>query len=206
MHTNPVLERRRETDGDLVFVLVHGRTQNPGDMEEIAGRLALDHVDFLFPAADGNSWYPDKFMAPTEGNEPHLSAALAHYESVISRLIDAGVPAGRIVVGGFSQGACLTCEFIARHPRRYAAAAIFTGGLIGPKGTIWPLRAQLAGMPAFLSTSEIDPWVPPERTRETYEWMLQSGAMPQLRIFKDRGHTVLDEEIASVREMILALS
>lgn len=205
MHKNPVLERQRAAESDLVFVLVHGRTQNPKDMEAIADRLALDHVRFLFPAADGNSWYPDKFMAPVENNQPHLGAALEHYETIVSGLLADGVPQERIILGGFSQGACLTCQFIAEHPRRYGAAAIFTGGLIGPKGTVWPLHQQLEGMPAFLSTSEVDPWVPPERTRETHEWMLQSGARPQLKIFTDREHTVLDEEIAAVRKMVRAL-
>lgn len=202
MHENPTLVREPEADVELVVVMVHGRTQSPADMEVHADRLGLQCVRYVFPAADDNSWYPNKFMASIDSNEPALSAAIAHYEHVVSRLIAEGYPAERIVLSGFSQGACLTSEYIARHPRRYAGAIIWTGGLIGPKGGVWPLRPILSGMPAYLSTSEIDPWVPAERTRETHDWMLQSGAEAQVDIFPDRDHSVSDVEIAAGRDLI----
>lgn len=215
MHTNPPEERIDRASGekkfaqrsdagetDLTIILVHGRGQSPEDMAALADRLALSGVRYLFPRADDNTWYPQKFMAPIASNEPHLSAALAHYDSLVERVLAEGIPAERIIVGGFSQGACLSAEYLARHPRRFGAAVLWTGGLIGPRGTVWPLRSVLKGMPAFLSTAENDPWVPSERVRETYDWLIQSGAKPQMRIFEERDHGVLDEEIAVVREMI----
>lgn len=204
MHDNPLESLRLGNGDDLTIVLVHGRTQSPQDMKGHAERLALEDVTFIFPLATGNTWYPGPFMAPITDNEPALSAAIAHYESIVSDLIAKGTPAERIIVGGFSQGACLTAEFLARHPRRYAAAILWTGGLIGPAGTVWPLRPALSGMPACISTAENDPFVPPERVRETYDWLRQSGAKPELEIFEDREHGVLDVEIATARRMIEA--
>lgn len=202
MHDNAVERMTRGNRSDLTIVLVHGRTQSPEDMKVHADRLGLDNVTYLFPRASDNTWYPAKFQAPIAENEPALSAAIAHYEAIVSGLIAQGVRAESIVVGGFSQGACLTSEFIARHPRPYGAAVIWTGGLIGPAGTVWPLRSALSGMPAFITTADNDPWVPSDRARETYEWMLQSGARPNLKIFRERDHCVLDEEIAAARQMI----
>lgn len=202
MHDNPVESLSLGKGSDLTIVLVHGRTQSPQDMRVHAERLALDNVTFLFPLATGNTWYPGLFMAPIADNEPALSAAIGHYEAIVSDLIAKGTPAHRIVVGGFSQGACLTSEFLARHPRRYAATILWTGGLIGPAGTVWPLRPILSGMPAYITTAENDPWVPTDRVRETYDWLRQSGARPELDIFEDREHGVLDVEIAAARRMV----
>ena len=215
MHTNPpeerfdrpigeknFAERNRAASADLTIILVHGRGQSPDDMAVLADRLDLSGVRYLFPRADGNTWYPDKFMAPIANNEPFLSAAIAHYETVVAGVLAEGVPASRIIVGGFSQGACLSAEYLARHPRRFGAAVLWTGGLIGPRGTVWPLPGVLRGMPAFISTAENDPWVPAERVRETYDWLLQSGAEPDMTIFEERDHGVLDEEIEAVRNMI----
>lgn len=205
MHDNPVESLKLGTGEDLTIVLVHGRTQSAQDMKVHAERLGLDNVTFLFPLATGNTWYPGLFMAPIAENEPALSAAIAHYEAIVAGLIAKGIPADRIVVGGFSQGACLTSEFLARHPRRYAAAILWTGGLIGPAGSVWPLRPVLSGMPAYITTAENDPWVPTDRVEETFDWLRQSGARPELEIFEDREHGVLDVEIAAVRRMIEAV-
>lgn len=202
MHLNPVEERVTGAAPDLTIVLMHGRGQTPADMVTLSERLALDNVRYLFPRADDKAWYPDKFMAPIANNEPYLSGAIARYEAIVSELIASGTPSERIVLGGFSQGACLSAEYLARHPRRYAAAALWTGGLIGPRGTVWPLRSVLRGMPAFITTAENDAWVPAERVRETYDWMAQSGAEPSLKIYQEREHGVLDEEVDAVRAMI----
>ena len=118
-------------------------------------------VAYLLPGAPGNSWYPQSFMAPFAANEPWLSRSLANQARLIEGVIAAGVPPERIVLGGFSQGACLTAETLVRAPRRYGAGIIFTGGLIGPPGTAWPAEPALAGTPVYLSGSEIDPHVPP---------------------------------------------
>ncbi|HEX4298222.1 MAG TPA: hypothetical protein VHZ56_09380, partial [Devosia sp.] len=181
MHENPVVEYRTGSLPKLTVVLVHGRTLTPAYMQALAERLALPDVRYVFPVADGNTWFPKPFTAPLAENEPALSAALAHYESVVAGLLAAGTALDRMVVGGFSQGASLTSEFLHRYPRRYAGALLWTGGLVGPDETEWAVRRSLSGMHACVTTSEVDPFVPPHRARRTVDWLLASGAIVTAR-------------------------
>ena len=204
MHSNPIIEKVVGRPR-LTIVLVHGRTLTPAYMDALAERLALPDVRYLFPAADGNTWYPKSLLALPAENEPNLSAAVAHYEGIVSGLIAGGTPLAGIAVGGFSQGACLTAEFLCRHPRRYGAALLWTGGLIGPEGSSWQPQPALAGVPVFLSTSRTDPFVPPWRVIETVEWLRASRASPDVEIFDEREHLVNDEEIGRARRLLSAL-
>ncbi|WP_207482009.1 alpha/beta hydrolase [Arenibaculum pallidiluteum] len=202
MHDEAWLELVPRGGADLAVVMMHGRGRSPEEMRDLAERLDLPRVRYVFPAASGASWYPKGFLTPVEENEPHLSAALNHYERVVGALMAEGFVPDRIVLGGFSQGACLTAEFLARSPRRYAGALVFTGGLIGPPGTDWPVRPELDGMPVLLTTSEVDEWVPPSRVHETSRWLQRCGALVELRIFETRPHVVDDEELAAARNLI----
>jgi phospholipase/carboxylesterase len=183
-------------------VLAHGRTLTPAYMQAIADRIALPQIRYVLPAADGNTWYPKSFLTPIAENEPYLSAAIAHYETVISGLLTNGVRPERLFIGGFSQGACLTAEFLARHPRRLAGAILWTGGLIGPEGTRWPEDRDFDGMPVYVTTSATDPFVPPGRVRATADWYLVAGATVTARIFSHRDHEVSDAEVAEARRLL----
>ncbi|MEP7239385.1 MAG: phospholipase [Devosia sp.] len=205
MHNQPVIEKLVGRPR-LTVVLVHGRTLTPAYMDALAERLALEHVRYLFPAAEGNSWYPKTLFAPLADNEPGLDAAIAHYETLIAGLLATGTPLECIVVGGFSQGACLTAEFLSRHPRRFGAAILWTGGAIGPPGRTWPPRPALAGLPVYLTTSKVDPFVPASRVIETADWLTASGALPEMEIFENREHMVSDREIERARQMLVALA
>jgi phospholipase/carboxylesterase len=202
MHTNPVTEYVTGPSPDLTVVLAHGRTLNPAYMQALAERLQSPNVRFLLPAADGNSWYPKGFLSPIEENEPYLSAALDHYEGIVARLLAEGTDPLRIVVGGFSQGACLTAEYLHRFPRRLGGAILWTGGLIGPDGTQWTPRPQLEDMQVYLTTSETDPFVPPGRVRTTVDWLREGGAQVTAKIFVEREHHVSDEEIECGRNLL----
>lgn len=171
-------------------------------MRNLAERIGLPDLRYLLPVADGNTWYPKSFLAPLADNEPYLTAAIAHYEAIVGNLLAEGTKRSRLVVGGFSQGACLTAEYLCRHPRRLAGAILWTGGLIGPDGSAWPANRGLDGMPAYLTTSETDPFVPPARVRATADWLIASGAVTTARIFASREHLVSDEEIAAARRLL----
>ena len=205
MHDNEVVEYLSGSPPRLTMVLVHGRTLDPAYMRALAERIALDGVRYVLPAADGNSWYPKSFLAPIKDNEPALSAAIAHYERVVAGLIAAGTDPARLVVGGFSQGACLTAEYLHRNPRRLGGAVLWTGGLVGPEGTEWTPRTELAGMPVYITTSRTDPFVPPQRVEASIAWLEHSGTKVQSQIFDVREHEVSDVEIAAARRMCTTL-
>lgn len=188
-----------------VAILAHGRGGSPEDMARLASALDVAGVRFLLPGAPGNTWYPQSFMAPFAANEPSLSRSLQNHAQLIEAAIAEGMAPERIVLGGFSQGACLTAETLVRAPRRYGAALIFTGGVIGPPGTAWPVQPALAGTPVYLTGSEIDPHVPATRTRETERVLKDSGAVVDTVVFADRPHTVTAEEIETARGYLRAV-
>src|SRR5262249_8969329 len=149
----------------------------------IAADLALDDVAYVAPNAPGGSWYPYSFLSPLQQNEPQLTAALDTIRAVVDRLHAEGIAHERIAFLGFSQGACLALEFVARQARRYAAVAGLSGGLIGPPGTPRDYPGALHGTPVFLGCSDVDPHIPLERVHETAEVFRRLGAEVTERIY-----------------------
>jgi predicted esterase len=194
----PVARRGPEPEAArAVVILLHGRGRDPADVLSLADRIGDPEVAFLAPAARGNTWYPQSFLAPLAENEPYLSSALGVVDALVH-----GVEAERLVLGGFSQGACLAAEYALRHPRRYGGLLLYTGGAIGPPGTTWPPRGSFAGTPAYLGTADPDDWVPVERVRETAEALRAQDAEVTLEVFPGMDHLVNDQEIAAGRELI----
>jgi predicted esterase len=183
-------------------VLIHGRGASADGMLALYEELGVDGVAAVAPEAAGNTWYPQSFLAPIEVNQPYLDSALRRVGTVIEDLLHRGVPAERIALLGFSQGACLTSEFVARHPRRYGAAMALTGGLIGPPGTPWEYEGSLDGTPVFLGTSDPDPHVPIGRVYETEQVLTRLGAVVEVRRYPGMPHTINEEELDVCRSML----
>ena len=187
-------------------ILVHGRGATPESMLPLAEAFGRDDMLYLAPRASGNTWYPNSFLAPIEANEPWLSSALSLLAVLVDRLAADGFPSERVGIVGFSQGACLTAEFIARNARRYGMAGVLTGGLIGPPGTLLNYSGSLEGTLVFLGSSDIDPHVPLERVHETRDVLIGLGANVDARIYPSMGHTVNDDEVRVVRGLLDALA
>ena len=186
----------------LGAILIHGRGASAEDILGLAHELALPDVAYLAPQAAGHTWYPYSFLSRTEQNEPGLSSALLVIEGLVQQFEQQGIPADRVVLMGFSQGACLTLEFAARHARRYAAIAGFSGGLIGPPGTPRDYPASLDSTPVFIGCSDVDPHIPVERVRESAEVYRRMGAAVDERIYPGMGHTINQAEIDAVRNLL----
>ncbi len=201
-----VTKGRSLEEADAAMVLVHGRGATPDGMLTLAQQLDAPNFAFLVPAAARRTWYPQSFLAPIEENEPHLSSALDLLDSVVARVTDAGLGAERVMLLGFSQGACLASEFVARHPTRYGGVAALTGGLIGPDGTPRDYDGTLDDTPVFLGTSDSDPHVPKARVDETAAVLEQMGAQVTKRIYPGMGHTITDDELGHVQGMVDELS
>ena len=185
---------------DLAAVLLHGRGSTPEEMMRVADRLGLDGCRWVAPAAATGSWFPHRFMQPLDMNEPFLSRAIDDCDRAVDEASEQGrLPSARIVVIGFSQGACLASEYVLRRPGRCGAVVMFTGGLIGPPGTPWrlaPPATTLDGLPVLMTGSDVDEWVPEARVRETASVLTALGADVRCRIYPGRAHIVGDEEIA----------
>lgn len=187
------------------MVLLHGRGGSAEGMLSLVAELAQPRMAYLAPQAEGNSWYPYSFLAPLDRNEPALSAALASVSATLDRVQEAGIPAERTVLLGFSQGACLALEYAARHPRRYGGVVGLSGGLIGPEGMRREYDGSLAGTPVFLGCSDVDPHIPTDRVLESADILRYMGARVTVRLYPDVGHTVNADELAAVRGMMQEL-
>lgn len=199
-HSGVPLEQAR-----AAMVMLHGRGSTAESILGLARVLDQSGFAYLAPQAAGNTWYPHSFLAPWQANEPHVSSALQAVADVVAQVEAAGLPRERIMLLGFSQGACLAAEFAARHPARYGGIAILTGGLIGEQ--VDPLAHQglFEGTPVFLGSGDPDPHVPCSRVEETAEVYRALGADVIIRRYAGRPHTVSQDEIEHVQAMMVAL-
>jgi phospholipase/carboxylesterase len=199
----PVLTLGAElTQATAAVILLHGRGASAEDILGLATEMYDERFAYLAPQAAGNAWYPYSFMAPIEKNEPWLSSALVKVGTIVQQAVAAGLSRDRIFVCGFSQGACLSSEFVARNPARYGGLIAFTGGLIGPPDADLRHEGDLGGMPALFSSGDPDPHVPWSRVLESAKQFTAMGAEVKTQRYPDRPHTVLPQEIKSARELI----
>lgn len=190
-----------------VLIMVHGRNAAPKNILELIERFDRPEIACAAPAAAGGTWYPNSFMAERSSNEPGLSSALAMLDSLVERLISQGFSSKRIALLGFSQGACLTSEFVLRHPRRYGAVAIFSGGLIGPPGTTWDdVSGSYDGMPMFFGCSDIDSHIPKERVIDSELVFRRLDANVKRTLYPGMAHLVNDDEIRELQTLLDAVT
>src|SRR5256885_12778371 len=178
----PVLHRGPALDSASgAVVLVHGRGASAEDILGLADEFDLPELAYLAPEAAGHRWYPYSFLAPIEQNQPWLNSALNLLKRVVEQASAAGLPLHKIAFAGFSQGACLATEFVARNPARYGGLVAFTGGLIGPPGTKFNYSGKLSGTPCFLCAGDSDPHVPWKRGEESAAGLDAPGGAGALR-------------------------
>jgi phospholipase/carboxylesterase len=206
-HRNlPVVEYGRTLESAKgAMVLLHGRGASAADILGLAEELYHRDLAYLAPEAAGHTWYPNSFLAPFEKNEPWLTSALSAVGRVVERAARAGIAPSKVILAGFSQGACLATEFAARNPTRYGGLIGFTGGLIGPPGTRFNYSGDLAGTPVFLGAGDPDPHVPWDRVEESASVLRGLGAEVTLRRYPGAPHTIIRDEIAEGRKIVLSV-
>ncbi len=189
-------------DARLLVILLHGRGSSAENMLGLAAELEVERVRFTIPQAALNRWYPETAFGPLEVNEPDLSSGLRKIETLIKQAHNGGFSDEQIILGGFSQGACLASEYVARNAKRYGGLFMLSGALIGPPGMVRTYRGDLEKMPIFIGGSDIDPWMKHEWLREAADILENLGAEVDFRTFPGMAHTVNEEEIKAVRSML----
>jgi predicted esterase len=189
-------------NAELVVILLHGRGATAESMLPIARELQMDGVSFLVPQAALNRWYPNTAFGPLEANEPDLSSALETVDSLVKEAREKGFSDQQIAFGGFSQGACLAAEYLARNARKYAGLFVFSGALIGPKGMPRNYPGSYDQMPVFIGGSDVDPWVSHDLLSDTASVFEKMSASIDFRIYPGMGHTVNQDEIDNVRALL----
>jgi phospholipase/carboxylesterase len=203
----PVVQRGASlTAARAAVIMIHGRGAGPENILEIVPTIDHPDVAWLAPAAAGGTWYPFNFMTPMDRNEPGITSGISVIHALVDEAAAAGVPAERVVLLGFSQGACLACTAAQRRPRRYGGVMAFSGGLIGPPGTAWREDGDFRGTPVLLGCSDIDPHVPEPRVHETAAVFARMKADVTTRIYPGMGHLVNDDELAVARDLVARIA
>jgi predicted esterase len=184
------------------MVMLHGRGATAEDILTLVGELDRPDFAYLAPQAAGYAWYPYSFFAPISRNEPWLSSALAVLATILMRLMEGGIAPERVILLGFSQGACLALEYAAGNARRYGGVVGLSGGLIGPEDAPRDYSGSLAGTPVFLGCSDVDPFIPKARVDLTAAVLERLGGAVTERIYPGMAHSVNQDEIAHVQRMM----
>ena len=195
----------RLEESESAVVLIHGRGDSARGILALAPELEAPHTSFLAPQAVGSSWYPHSFLSEIGLNEPWLSSALNRIGAAVAAVTTV-VPAGSVVLMGFSQGACLALEFAARNAARFGGVVALSGGLIGPDGTPRNYSGTLVGTPVFLGCSDVDPHIPVGRVHESAHVMDGLGGAVEERIYPGMGHTINEDEITWARTLLASLN
>lgn len=194
--SQPIYHRGRPLESAAAaMILIHGRGASAVDILLLGDELAHPDFAYLAPQAANSTWYPYSFLMPIEQNEPGLSSVLVKVDEIVAHIEAAGIPPERIVLAGFSQGACVASEYVARHARRFGGLLVFSGGLIGPPGTPRDYPGSLGGTPVFIGCSDRDPHIPLARVEETAEVLKKIGGDVDLRIYPGMPHTIIQDEI-----------
>jgi phospholipase/carboxylesterase len=178
------------------LIMIHGRGASASDIMRLAGQLNVNNMAVYAPQATNNSWYPYSFMAPVSVNEPALTSAIDIIDETVAQAVADGISADKIYFAGFSQGACLTLEYITRNAMRYGGAVAFTGGLIGEELDLANYKGDFNGTPILITTGDPDPHVPVSRVEESAEILKGLNANVTLKIYKGRPHTISFEEFS----------
>ena len=196
-HRNqPVLQRGAALNSAKgAVVLLHGRGASAQDILGLARDFDLPEFAFLAPEAAEHTWYPYSFLSPIEQNQPWLDSALKLVRETVHRAITGGIERQKVAIVGFSQGACLATEFVARNAARYGGLVAFTGGLIGPPGAKFAYSGDLAGTHCFFGAGDRDPHVPWKRVEESASVLTGLGGVVTSRRYPGLAHTINQDEI-----------
>jgi phospholipase/carboxylesterase len=187
-----------------VLIMLHGRGADARDILGLAAHFNLKNFAMVAPEATNHTWYPYSFMAPVSENEPWLSSALALLDELVNEIEAKGFDSLHIYFLGFSQGACLTLEYVTRHAKRYGGVIAFTGGLIGHEVDMDNYSGNFSGTPVFIGSSDPDPHVPVARVHASAVILEKMGAVVTKKIYPNMGHTINQDEIDTVNELIFS--
>ena len=193
-------------EGRAVVIMVHGRGAGPENILELERAFDRPELTYIAPGASGRTWYPYGFMSPIAANEPGITSGISVIHGLIDQALAHGVPTERIVLLGFSQGACLVCTSAQRRPARYGGVICYSGGLIGPPGTVWAEGGSLEETPAFFGCSDRDAHIPEERVRASAAVFERMGAAVTTRIYPGMGHLVNGDEIEFTGDLLSTIA
>jgi phospholipase/carboxylesterase len=203
MHKKQIIRAGKDIkEAKKVLIMLHGRGASAEDILSVASYLNVNDFAILAPQATNSTWYPYSFLMPTRQNEPWLSSAVGVLKEIVKDINEQGISSEHIYFLGFSQGACLTLEFITRNATRWGGAVAFTGGLIGDRIYQENYAGDFKDTPVFIGTSDPDPHVPLERVEESVRILENMHAQVTKKVYKNMGHTISQDEIDQANSLV----
>lgn len=203
MHKKDIVTAGKElTATSKVLIMLHGRGGSAEYILSLSSHLNVKDYSLIALQATNNTWYPYSFLAPPSQNEPWLSAALGLLTEILEDLYSKGVPTENIYFTGFSQGACLTLEFVTRNANKYGGVVAFTGGLIGDKIYNENYKGDFKNTPVFIGSSNPDPHIPVERVYTSANILKDINALVTEKIYNNMGHTISKDEIENANKLV----
>ncbi|MDA8584699.1 dienelactone hydrolase family protein [Rhodobacteraceae bacterium] len=201
----------------LVVLAAHGRYGSAGDILRVADQVDAQDVAWIAPDAVRGSWLAASFLAPLARNEPGLSSALARFLAVLDDLSGMGIGPERIVLTGFSQGACLILELAARRPCPWHGIVAMSGGLIGsadtdeaPRDTLnghvpkrFDYDGNLSSVPIHMGAHAEDPLIPIARVRHSADVLRKMGAKVTVDVSPGKMHGILQNDVSTLQKLLL---
>jgi phospholipase/carboxylesterase len=201
-NSTPITTGAPAAEAEKTVIAVHGRGATSQSILSLSSYFDTEKTSWIAPQAANNTWYPYSFLEDHQKNEPWLSSALSVLENLTNKLRADGLKDNQIFFLGFSQGACLASEFVARNGRSYGGLIAFSGGLIGPEPDISLYKTGLKDMPAFFGCSDNDFHIPERRVWQSAEILKSLGAQANAVIYPGMGHTIIEEEITKAKEIL----
>ncbi|MEQ9441799.1 MAG: alpha/beta fold hydrolase [Cyclobacteriaceae bacterium] len=193
-------------ESSVAMIMIHGRGASAENILGLSREFATQDIAFVAPQATNHSWYPYSFLAPIKDNEPGISSALDVIGELLHDISEQGIPPHKIILLGFSQGACLSLEYAARHPQRYGGILALSGGVIGPLGMERHDAGDMQQTPVFLGCSDVDAHIPLERVQESTRIFQSLNAEVTERIYPGMGHTINQDEVEYIDELLLRVT
>ena len=202
MHKETIIQSGNTGNAQKALIMLHGRGSSAQNILSLSLQLQVPDYALYAPQATNNTWYPHPFLAEPSRNEPWLSAALTLVEKTVQKITQRGIDGENIYFAGFSQGACLTLEYVARNAQKYGGVAAFTGGLIGDKIYTEHYKGRFEGTPVFIGTGDPDPHIPMERIHNSADVFEHMDADVTKKLYENMAHTITQEEIDTVNHLI----
>ncbi|MEM9718570.1 MAG: phospholipase [Bacteroidota bacterium] len=202
-HTKEVVSRGNPLETALkAMIFVHGRGATPESILGLADELEVSDFALLAPRASAQTWYPYSFLAPIPQNEPGLSTGLGVINQIVTDVVTAGISRSNLYFLGFSQGACLVSEYLARNAQIYGGAFIYSGGVIGPRVDKSNYGGDFGGTPILIGCSDIDAHIPLQRVKESTQVFEELGATVDEQIYSNGAHTIFMDEIQRTNRIL----
>ena len=198
---NFITAGKKLDDAEKVMIMLHGRGASAEDILSLADHFQVQDFALIAPQATNHTWYPYSFLVPPSENEPWLSSALSLVKEIVTEVNAKGIKSENIYFAGFSQGACLTLEFVTRNATKYGGVIAFTGGLIGDEIKTENYSGDFSGTNIFIGTSDPDPHVPVKRVNDSTAVLEKMNAEVTKKIYPNMGHTINQDEINIVNKL-----